>query len=73
MRSKTYINVSRSDVQKVKKYVYSLPIYQRGKYYSLVNSLSNNFYGSCKSLTDKELAQYHAIVGEKGVFKFKSR
>lgn len=70
--SKHYINVSRADVQKVKKHVYSLPIYQQGRYRSLLNALSNNFYGSCKSLTDKELSQYNAIVGEKK-FKFNAR
>ncbi|MBQ8546180.1 MAG: hypothetical protein IJ437_04490 [Clostridia bacterium] len=71
--SKNYINVSRADVQKVKKHVFSLPIYQQGRYRSLLNALSNNFYGATKSLTDKELAQYNAIVGEKGIFKFKAR
>ena len=70
--SKNYINVSKADKEKVYKYVGHLPFYQQGRYRSLINALSNNFYGSCKSLTDKELSQYYAIVGEKK-FKFNAR
>ena len=70
--TKHYINVTKADKLKVHKYVGSLPFHQRGRYRSLLNALSNNFYGSTKSLTDNELAQYNAIVGEKK-FKFKVR
>ena len=73
MSKTNYIVVNRAEIQKVKKHVFSLPIYQQGRYRSLINKLSNNFYGSCKSLNDNELAQYYSIVGAPGVFKFKKR
>ena len=59
---KKYINVPYSEVRKVKSFVYSLPKNEQKKYYSLVNSLSNTFYGSTKSLTDKELTLYKQII-----------
>ena len=53
MAKKTvYVTVPYTDVRKVKSYVYSLPKNEQRKYYSLVNSISNNFYGSTKGLTD---------------------
>ena len=57
-----YINVNVSDVTKVRKKVFSLPEGKRKQYYPLLNSLRNNFYGSTKSLTDKQLKQYKALV-----------
>ena len=73
MKKINYINVSVANVQKVKKHVFSLPKNLQWRYYSLINKLSNNFYGSCKSLNDNELAQYRSIVGNEGVFKFKKK
>lgn len=73
VKAKHYINVTKADRLKVHKYVGSLPIHQQGRYRSLINALSNNFYGSCKSLNDNELAQYYSIVGAPSVFKFEKR
>ena len=58
-----YINVNVSDVQRVKKKVFSLPEGKRKQYYPLLNSLSNNFYGLVKSLSDKQLKQYNELRG----------
>ncbi len=62
MRKNTYIDVPTTKVQKVKKYVYSLPKNEQIKYYSLLNSLSNCFYGNAKSLTEHEVKQYNSIL-----------
>ena len=62
--SKNYIIVNKPDIEKVKKYVFSLSIFNQRRYHSLLSALSNNFYGSCKALTDKELAQYYAIINK---------
>ena len=62
MRKNTYIDVPTTKVQKVKKYVYSLPKNEQKKYYSLLNSLSNRFYGNAKSLTEQQVKQYNFII-----------
>ena len=64
MLKKNYIKVLPKEVSFLKKKVFSLPIGKRKQYYSLLNSLSNNFYGSTKSLTDKQLKQYNELRGE---------
>ena len=62
MRKNTYIDVPTTKVQKVKKYVYSLPKNEQRKYYSLLNSLSNRFYGNTKSLSEYDLKNYNQII-----------
>ncbi len=59
------INANKKDVQKVKSYVFALPVKEQKRYYSLLNKLSNNFYGNCKSLNADEFAKYNKIVGKK--------
>ena len=61
----TYVSVSPVQVKNIKKQVYSLPKSEQRKYYSLLNKLSNNFYGNCKSLNADEFAKYNKIVGKK--------
>ena len=68
-----YINVNVSDVQRVKKKVFSLPEGKRKQYYPLLNSLRNNFYGSVKSLSDKQLKQYNELRGCQNVKKLKAK
>ena len=60
-----YIDVSKKDVQQVKRHVFALPVKEQKQYYSLLNKLSNNFYGNCKSLNADEFAKYNKIVGKK--------
>lgn len=60
-----YIDCKKKDVQKVKRHVFSLPVKEQKQYYSLLNKLSNNFYGNCKSLNADEFAKYNKIVGKK--------
>ena len=62
MRKNTYIDVPTTKVQKVKKYVYSLPKNEQRKYYSLLNSLGNCFYGNTKSLSEYDLKKYNQII-----------
>ena len=61
-KKRQYVEVSASNVKKVKSYVFSLPKYEQRKYYSLLNSISNRFYGSTKSLTESELKLYSKII-----------
>lgn len=63
-RNFTYVDVSIGEVRKVKKYVYSLPKNEQRKYYTLLNSLSNNFYGKTKSLTESERKKYNFIISK---------
>ena len=64
MNSKTYVIVTNTEIEEVKKYVYSLNFYNQQRYSSLLSALSNNFYGSCKSLTEEELAQFNSILNK---------
>ena len=57
-----YVKVSSVNVKKVKSFVFSLPKKEQFKYYSLLDKLNNNFYGSTKSLSDKELNLYNKII-----------
>lgn len=61
-KKKQYVEVSSANVKKVKSYVFSLPRIEQRKYYSLVDAISNRFYGSTKSLTDSELKLYNSII-----------
>ena len=63
------INIDKSKVRLIKSYVYALPVSESRKYYSLLNAISNNFYGSCKSLTASEFALYQSILKSKKVKK----
>ena len=58
-----YIDVDVKDVRFVKNKVFSLPKEKQSQYYGLLNSLSNCFYGSCKSLTDNQLKQFNELMG----------
>lgn len=64
MNRKTYVIVTNMEIEKVKKYVYSLNFYNQQRYHSLLSALSNNFYGSCKALTEEELAQFNLILNK---------
>ena len=55
MSKLNYVKVTSNEVSSIKKKVFSLPCEKRKQYYPLLNSLSNNFYGSTKSLSDKQL------------------
>ncbi len=66
----TYVSVSPVQVKNIKKQVYSLPKSEQRKYYSLLNKLSNNFYGADKSLNDKELKQYRQLTNSRGFNAF---
>ena len=61
MSKVNYLKVTSLEVSSIKKKVFSLPCEKRKQYYPLLNSLSNNFYGSTKSLTDKQLKQYNKL------------
>ena len=65
-KKKKYVEVSLANVKKVKSYVFSLPKAEQRKYYSLLDSISNRFYGSTKALTDGELKLYNSIISRLG-------
>ena len=69
----TYVSVSPVQVKSIKKQVYSLPKSEQRKYYSLLNKLSNNFYGADKSLNDRELKLYKQLTNSKGFFVFRNK
>ena len=48
MSKVNYLKVTSLEVSSIKKKVFSLPCEKRKQYYPLLNSLSNNFYGSTK-------------------------
>ncbi len=65
-----YVSCNPAVVKIIKNRVYSLPKSEQRKYYSLLNKLSNNFYGNDKALNEKEFYQYRILVNHKGFFRF---
>ena len=68
-----YINVNVSDVVKVRKKIDKMPYSKKKQYFPLFDSLRNNFYGSVKSLSDKQLKQYNELRGCQNGKKLKAK